>query len=374
MATKSVLMSTAVGSLLTLGALSVSTDAQAQLRFSHDPVQLTLEAYGNTAAAATSGLGAEGGSWQADGALRGLALIGKPAELRFGVRGVIEAFAGETDDVDLAEGSLLVLGRLGRVEIGRRQGLPDVLTGYAPNNFTYVGAEFGPASGLSLDPGGRLISSFLGKATGGAIDELSLLGFGTGLFGDRSDKIIYVSPKSGGFLGGLSFSPDAADSHDGFGHLLQAGLTHENYWDTNALRVGASWSRVQLATGGQLDSFQSGAALTWHDDWLFGLSATVNPDRAAAPVPGWAEKGVGVAGSMNFNRGPWTAGGFLQWARSKPAGTDDESLRAASIGMSYRASTRVRSFLGYYLYHLDGNADERDGSGRVLTLGIRLTI
>ena len=43
-------------------------------------------------------------------------------------------------------------------------GLPDVLTGYAPNNFQFTSAEFGPASGPSLDPGGRLQTLLTGGA------------------------------------------------------------------------------------------------------------------------------------------------------------------------------------------------------------------
>ena len=38
------------------------------------------------------------------------------------------------DFAELGEYSVLVLGRWGRLEVGERQGLPDVLTGFAPNS------------------------------------------------------------------------------------------------------------------------------------------------------------------------------------------------------------------------------------------------
>ena len=55
----------------------------------------------------------------------------------------------------------------GRIEIGERMGLPDVLTGYAPNNFQFTSAEFGPASGPSL-PGSRTARLRPGRAARGS--------------------------------------------------------------------------------------------------------------------------------------------------------------------------------------------------------------
>jgi len=74
------------------------------------------------------------------------------------VSAVVEEVAGNTR---LTEAGVLLFDHHGRVEIGERMGLPDVLTGYAPNNFQFTSAEFGPASGPSLDPGGGLQTASL---------------------------------------------------------------------------------------------------------------------------------------------------------------------------------------------------------------------
>ena len=78
--------------------------------------------------------------------------------------GVRLAAEGNEEQARLVEASVLLFGGNGRLEIGDRMGLPDVLTGYAPNNFQFTSAEFGPASGPSLDPAGRLQTSFLPAA------------------------------------------------------------------------------------------------------------------------------------------------------------------------------------------------------------------
>jgi hypothetical protein len=131
--------------------------AHAQARLEGQGWELTLEGYLNATAASASGTTAErddgaDAAFNATG-LRALGRVQLDHAPDLGVRINVESFESQ---VRLTEASVLVFGRGGRLEIGERMGLPDVLTGYAPNNFTFTGAEYGPASGPSLDPAGGL--------------------------------------------------------------------------------------------------------------------------------------------------------------------------------------------------------------------------
>jgi len=356
--------------------LSCPVLAAAQVNLGSASTHLTLEGY-NNATAGESGTPTGRDGLQLDAGLRVLALQAVARDLRLGARVVLEGQAGLEDDLDFGERSLLLTSSIGRFELGYRQGLPDILTGYGPNNFTFTGAEFGPASGLSLDPAGGLPALYQPPAVAAALSELSVAGYATSLFYDRSAKLIWVAPKTGGFLGGFSYAPDADDAGDQLAELVQAGITRETYWDQNVLRVGGSWSSVRAATGERLHSFQAGFELTWRYDWLLGLAVTSNPDAARTPLAGWAEDGRGLSTSLNYNHGRWTVGGFAQWSRSRPPGAaHDERLTAAEVGISYRQSTRVRLYLGYYRFNLTGVAlDDGDHDhGAVLLGGLRLTL
>lgn len=167
--------------------------------------------------------------------LRALGLFKLRGAWNIGGRVSVESFE---DDVRLREASVLLIGAGGRFEIGERMGLPDVLTGYAPNNFTFTTAQFGPASGPSLDPAGRLQTIFLDPGLAAQINSLTGLGVAAAQFDDQSSKILYVAPKYRGWLGGLSYADDADDPQ--YRELVQGGLTREKYWRQNALRAGGS--------------------------------------------------------------------------------------------------------------------------------------
>jgi hypothetical protein len=242
--------------------------AMSQAVFGAGDANLTVEAYANSSAGVS-----DDGVFQFDGALRLLGLVPLASQSKLGARAVVEALAGERSEVDLGELSVLWLDRWGRIEYGERQGLPDVLVGYAPNNFTFTGAEFGPASGLSLDPGSGLASILLDRPESGRLLRMASLGATATLASDRSDKIIYVSPKRHGFIGGLSYAHDAGENGDRYGSLFQAGLTHERYVGENVLRYGGSVSVADVDGGENLRSWNGGISATLHDSWLLGVSA-----------------------------------------------------------------------------------------------------
>jgi hypothetical protein len=85
--------------------------------------------------------------------------------------------------------------------------MPDVLTGYAPNNFSFTGAEFGPASGPSLDPGGGLQHAFLPAASPLKLNYLGVLASGVTRW--RSIHESRVCLAEGSWVpGGISYALD----------------------------------------------------------------------------------------------------------------------------------------------------------------------
>src|SRR5713101_920185 len=281
--------------LLWLIVLPLAYPVGAQVIRHGEHLDLTLEGYANTTAGySQSGTpddrnGSE--DLRIDAALRGLARWKNPSGPDVGLRAVLDS--SPEDRLNLAEASLLVFGRAGRLEIGKRPGLPDVLTGYAPNSFAFTGGEFGPASGPSLDPGGGLQHAFLSTNLAKQLNALAVLGATASLADDRSAKILYVSPKHRGFLAGLSYGPNADDPR--FDRLIQSGLVHESYWSSNIFRAGGS--------------------LILDYDWMLGVSGTWNGRsgvvRHANTAPSDA---YGATASINYNHGRWTAGVYYQWA------------------------------------------------------------
>jgi len=344
-------------------------------------VEVTVEAYANATAAASGG-GTEdpvrNDGFRFDAAARVLARwknsSGPDVGLRFAVEKADEMRA------DLAEASLLILGKAGRLEIGDRQGLPDVLLGYAPNNFTFTGAEFGPASGPSLDPAGGLQGAFVDDETADLLRELAVLGFAATLSEDRSAKALYVSPKWRGWLAGISYAPNASDRR--FADLTQIGLTHDTYWRENQLHVGgsATSARAADARASDLYSVNLGATLVLDYDWMFGLGAsydTTSGSESVPLVPRAVAPGWGAVASVNYSRGRWTFGAFAQRASRDSIGNAEVRLTAFEAGASYRIAKTLRLYGAWYDFDIDAARatsamPSRDGD--LLIVGLRATL
>lgn len=346
-------------------------------------VQLTTEAFANFTAGDDTGASARGGAAdnsRFDGGARVLSRLSVEQGPDIGVRLAVQATQAE---VRLIEASVLLFGGNGRLEIGERMGLPDVLTGYAPNNFQFTSAEFGPASGPSLDPAGRLQTAFLPDALATQINPLVSLGGTAALFDDQSAKILYVSPKKDGWLAGVSYAKDAEAA--GIGELLQAGVTHESYSQQNVLRWGATYAYGR-ARGGErsqrdLSSIGAGVSITLNDALTFGLSASYDgrSQLPSAASGAFASAAWGAIASMNYNTGPWTLGAYYQYAsaESSPLLSRDDRLAAFEAGASYRFTTKLRLYGAWYRFDFDD--DDRSTSGlsevgNVFVLGLRVTL
>lgn len=369
--------------LAVIGAMIVyPSHAAAQVVLDREPFVLTLEGYGNVTVAAVGDDEADGtDASNISAGLRALGLLELPGLWKVGARLSAESF---DEDVRLREASVLLLGPGGRLEIGERMGLPDVLTGYAPNNFTFTSAEFGPASGPSLDPAGRLQTAFLEPRLAAQINSLTGLGVAAAQFDDQSPKVLYVTPKYRGWLGGLSYANDADDPR--YGELVQGGLTHETYWRQNVLRVGGSFAYAQGSRDAgmlrfhDLQSISIGASVTLDDALMLGISASHDGDGGQPAAPGRTSDSAawGLTTSVNYNHGPWTLGGYYQYgsAEGDVLEPGDDRLSAFEIGASYRWTTRLRAYGAWFHYDFtdEGRAGAMSDAGSVFLLGVRAAL
>lgn len=356
-----------------------SQPSHSQIVLRPNPVTLvTIEAYGNlTTGAALESRSQDGPPADAvafDGAGRVLVRFANPVGPDIGARIVTDVF---NDRVRVTEASLLLLGSGGRLEIGKRMGLPDVLTGYAPNSFSFTTAQFGPPTGFTLDPGGGLITHYSRSHLRARLEALASRGVTAFLFDDESSKILYVSPKRNGWLGGASFAPNAEDAR--FDRLVQLGIVHETYWHQNIWRWGGTYAHARAEHTGDaeasrdLNSVSLGTSVVLDDALEIGVAASYDGKRSGSVDgdPAW-----GSTFSVNYNTGPWTVGGYYQYARAPGAGiaAGNDRLSAVELGASYRFTTRVRIYGAWLLYDLknDHNSIESISStGSLLTLGLR---
>jgi hypothetical protein len=107
----------------------------------------------------------------------------------------------------ILEVSAFVIGKYGRFEIGERAAFPQSLVGFTPSEIAFTAAEFGPESGVRLDPDGRLPPTFLQSGLASRIDALSYLGYSERFYDVRSPKLIYISPRIYGFYAAVSYCP-----------------------------------------------------------------------------------------------------------------------------------------------------------------------
>jgi len=83
--------------------------------------------------------------------------------------------------------------------------------------------------------------------------------------------------------------------------------------------------------------------------------------------------------SINYNRGPWTVGGYYQLSHgSTDAGAAiGERLSAFEVGASYRFTTRLRLYGAWFLYDLASDRRSEGpliNRGSAVTLGLRATL
>jgi len=357
-------------------SMLLSPPAHSQIVLESDRAQLTVEGFANLTLATldTTDDLQNLDYGRIDSGARVLGRLSLADGPMLGIRLSVE---GSDENTRLTEASILLFDNHGRIEIGERMGLPDVLSGYAPNNFQFTSAEFGPASGPSLDPGGGLQTGFFRGLLAEQIGPLAGLGTTAALFDDRSAKVLYVSPKTHGWLVGASFARDADDA--AVGQLLQAGITHESYRQQDTLRWGATYAHGQaFASERDLNSVGVGASVTLNDVWMIGLAASYDGTSRLpeSSVGSFASRAWGATASVNFNSGPWTIGGYCQYSTSEgnAAVAANDRLAALEVGASYRFTTKWRVYGAWYRFDFDDDERGASTTGNVLLLGARATL
>src|SRR5262249_7179709 len=195
----------------------------------------------------------------------------------------------------------------------------------------------------------------------------------------------YVLPKRSGWLGGLSYSPNAEDGR--FDRLVQLGFVHETYWHQNIWRWGGTYAhaRANVHDAGtsyrDLNSVSLGTSVSLNDSVDLAVSGSYAGTGGAPPASNGRSTAVawGVTASLNYNSGPWTLGGYYQLATQPETAEPGTSARlsAFELGASYRFTTRLRFYGAWFIYHLSNQGRSSDaiaGSGSVVMLGVRAAL
>ena len=346
----------------------------------------------------------------------------------FAARGVLNLLADSNVSgsstawsLTVPELSFFVIGDFGRIEVGDRAGFPQSLIGFTPSEIAFTSAEFGPDSGVRLDPNGRLPTTFLPHALADRINDLTYLGYAERFYDDRSLKLIYLTPRSvSGFYGAVSYTPStdissgfdlAGSTHtptsglqdtvspDVFRNIVQAAVVWNHRTDVVDLSTGLTYSYAR-GTSGSLDtptvpeshSLTGGISVTLYDAWTFGLSGTYDgfstehTHSNANPSP---VSPYGVVASVNYINGAWTFGGYYQHATadSLTSQSSRDTVDIAELGVSYLVDknhnllgmayyTDVKVFASVYYYRFRGaqfSNVQTDQNGAVFVIGGRFS-
>jgi hypothetical protein len=346
----------------------------------------------------------------------------------FAARGVLNLLADSNVSgsssawsLTVPELSFFLIGNFGRIEIGDRAGFPQSLIGYTPSEIAFTSAEFGPDSGVRLDPNGRLPTTFLPHALADRINSLTYLGYAERFYDDRSLKLIYLTPRSvSGFYGAVSYTP-STDISSGFDlagatrtptsgledtvspgvfrNIVQAAVVWNHRTDVVDLSAGLTYSYARGSAGSlhtptdpESHSLSGGISVTVYDAWTFGLSGTYDgfstqhTHSSANPSP---TSPYGVVASVNYVNGAWTFGGYYQHATadSLTPQSSRDTVDIAELGLSYLVNKNhnllgmayysdVKLFASVYYYRFRGAQDSNihtEQNGAVFLVGGRFS-
>jgi hypothetical protein len=328
----------------------------------------------------------------------------------------------QSGDLQIPEVSAFAIGTFGRFEVGERAAFPQSLVGFTPSEIAFTAAEFGPESGIRLDPNGRLPSTFLQNGLASRIDALTYLGYSERFYDLSSPKLIYISPRIDGFYTAVSYCPRtvrpegfqlahtptpsgrANDPLAGsanlsaFNNLVQAAVVYNRRTEDVDLTVGATVSHA--SPGGDTatylvqkdaSSINSGFTIILDDTWVLGASANYDGFSGTRPdlAPALRRDPFGIIGSINYVEGPWVLGGYYQYATAPSTATAPacDQVQIVEAGLSYLLDQNHDLLgKGYYsdlkayasAYYYDFEADSNGlgsgyANGVVLVGGLRFS-
>ena len=316
----------------------------------------------------------------------------------------------QSGDLLIPEVSAFVIGKYGRFEIGERAAFPQSLVGFTPSEIAFTAAEFGPESGVRLDPDGRLPPTFLQSGLASRIDALSYLGYSERFYDVRSPKLIYISPRIYGFYAAVSYCPRtirpegfqiahtatpssiAADpfanaaNPSAFKNLVQTALVYDRRTEDVDLTVGTTFSHASPGEDtpsylgdNKANSVNAGITTIFEDTWALGASANYDGFSGTRPdmPPVLRRDPFGIIGSINYVDGPWVLGGYYQYATA-PSTTitpASDQVQIVEVGLSYLLDqnhdllgqsfyTDLKAYTSAYYYDFETDSN-RSHSGHV---------
>jgi hypothetical protein len=328
----------------------------------------------------------------------------------------------QSGDFQIPEVSAFAIGTFGRFEVGERAAFPQSLVGFTPSEIAFTATEFGPESGLRLDPDGRLPSTFVQSALASRINALTYLGYSERFYDVRSPKLIYISPRINGFYTAVSYCPrtvrpegfqishtatpsgmendpfaDAANL-SAFDSLVQAAVVYNRRTEDLDLTVGATFSHASPGADTttylahkDVISINSGFTIIFEDTWVFGGSANYDGFSGTRPgLPSALRRDpFGIIGSFNYVDGPWVLGGYYQYATAPSTATAParDQIQIVEVGLSYLLDqnhdllgkgyyTDLKAYAAAYCYDFETDSNgSRSGhaTGNVLVGGLRFS-
>jgi Gram-negative porin len=328
----------------------------------------------------------------------------------------------QSGDFLIPEVSAFVIGEYGRFEVGERAAFPQSLVGFTPSEIAFTAAEFGPESGVRLDPDGRLPPTFLQNGLASRINALTYLGYSERFYDVRSPKLIYISPRIHGFYTAVSYSPRTvrpegfqithtatpsatagdlfanAANLSNFNNLVQAAIVYNRRTQDVDLSTGTTFSYA--SPGGDTPTYlgrrsaisiNTGIQTIFEDTWVLGASANYDGfsgTRADLP-PALRRDPFGIIGSINYVEGSWVLGGYYQYATAPSTTTAParDQIQIVEVGLSYLLDqnhdllgegfyTDLKAYAGAYYYDF-GTDSKRSGSsyanGGVFLGGLRFS-
>jgi hypothetical protein len=328
----------------------------------------------------------------------------------------------QSGDLLIPEVSAFVIGEYGRFEVGERAAFPQSLVGFTPSEIAFTAAEFGPESGARLDPDGRLPPTFLQSGVASRINALTYLGYSEHFYDVRSPKLIYVSPRTYGFYGAVSYCPRTvrpegfqvthtatpsgtagdpfanAANLNGFNNLVQAAVIYDRRTLDVDLTLGTTFSHASPGEDtpvylGHKDenSINTGITTTFQDTWVLGASANYDGLSGTRPglPPALRRDPFGIIGSLNYVEGPWVLGGYYQYATapSTTIAPARDQLQILEAGLSYLLDqnhdllgkgyyTDLKAYASAYYYDFETDSSgsrSRYANGAVFLGGLRFS-
>lgn len=255
--------------------------------------------------------------------------------LKYGVSIELNAGAGDTTNADEAW-AFIDSASWGRVELGDQDDATDSM--YVESDDILVGRA---------GPDGD-VADFIAFGTGGGISAT-----GNTVTGDAT-KVIYFTPRFGGFQLGGSITPDTGETSGGpatadsdadgdFENVFGIGANYEGKFDdvSFVISLTGEFGESETATGsdaeGDVETIAAGATVNFAGFGLgVGYVDLAEQGQTTAAIAAGADSGSYYTIGGSYKTGPW--GVSLNWfesSKSNTTGISDTDIQIISLDVAY---------------------------------------